>query len=1019
MKILAYHKSLKHLHVGCENPRAYFIPFASQNNAKEGNRNSSEYYFNLCGKWNFRFYESFEDIKEEHILNISSQFFDETIDVPSNWQMLTDRKYDKPLYSNLKYPFPTDPPHVPDENPCGVYSKEFTLPNNFYERRLFLNFEGVSSSFYVWMNGSFVGYSQVSHSTSEFDISEFTNHGINRIVVLVVKWCDGSYLEDQDFFRLSGIFRDVYILARSSTRIVDIFVKTKINESLSKAEIIVSAKLSSDCIIEYILNSPEKTTVSEGTKNSSNFSIVVNMPALWNDENPKLYDLYLTVSDEVILIRIGIKKLVIKEGVILLNGKAVKSRGINRHDFNPELGYTTSVENMQNDLFLLKQNNCNTIRTSHYPNDPRFLELCDELGFMVVNEADIETHGMGYNTDTNWDWYRWSQLSDAPEWCEAYVDRAARLFERDKNHACIIMWSLGNESGIGENHRAMADYIRSREKTSLIHYENAHKEFKAIPNNKNYFDISDVESRMYADIQYIKDYLEDSNNSKPFFLCEYVDSMTTGDVYAYWDLVQQNDKFFGGCIWEMTDHAIGITDEHKKVNYYYGGDFGEFPNDGICCLDGLVYPDRKPRPGLLDMKRVYQPYKVSFEDDYSISIESYRYFSNMNDLDLYWKIDCDGSIVCDGRISRLDICPREKKSFVLFNEGDYTFFGDCYLTLAFIQNKETAWAQAGYETGFEQFKLDTPRLLLNAKLDNNLSYDENDRYLRIDSGNSIYTFDKAYGRVCSLVNNGREMLEKPIVFKLWRAPTYNGAGITKMWRDAGIDHIKQKLYSCEIIERSEKCVQILLTISLGSPSVPPVIKAAVNYSFFSNGNLVIGINGKIREDAPPMPRIGLEITMPKGNEYMEYFGYGPKEAYVDKHKTSKIGKYTIPVTDNFEHYIRPQENSSHYGTRWGMVGDSDGQGLYFSGNDFDNFCFNASHYSAEMITQTDHDFNLLPAEETFVNLDWRMNSISENMQIAEKESNRTLKDKQFCFSFRVKPVDMKAANPFEILHEEL
>ena len=517
MKVSSFHKSLSNLHVGCEKPRAYFIPFSSEMSAINDNREKSRYFTSLNGTWRFKYFDSFEDVGDKHLSEALSMANMDEIIVPMNWQMMTTRKYDKPQYSNLKYPFPIDPPYTPDENPCGLYAREFVLSENICGRELFLNFEGVDSAFYVFVNDNFIGYSQVSHCTSEFNISKYVNTGSNKIVVLVVKWSDGSYLEDQDFFRLSGIFRDVYILSRPYERIVDIHVKSVLNQNKSKAKLIVKTCISSLCKIEYKLISPEGKLISEGVNKGTDFSLVIEKPKLWSDETPSLYNLILKVSDEYILIKVGIKKLYIKGGVLLFNDKPVKARGINRHDFNPRLGYTTSYFDMKNELLLLKNNNCNTIRTSHYPNDPRFLELCDELGFMVVNEADIETHGMGYNSDTDWDWIRWSQLSNDPDWKESYVDRAERLFERDKNHSCIIMWSLGNESGAGINHRAMAEYIRKRDNSALIHYENVHREFKAIPEGECFDDISDVESRMYADVNYIEEYLTSKSNQKPFF----------------------------------------------------------------------------------------------------------------------------------------------------------------------------------------------------------------------------------------------------------------------------------------------------------------------------------------------------------------------------------------------------------------------------------------------------------------------------------------------------------------------
>ncbi len=1010
MKIKAFHKSLEHLHVGAEPPRAYFIPFESKENAVNS-RELSPYFKSLCGEWDFRFYRSFEDVEDEIISQHFSTSGCDKIEVPKSWQMYTQRDYDRPMYSNLEYPFPTDPPHVPDENPCGVYFRDFNLEDGFAQRELFLNFEGVDSAFYVWLNGEFVGYSQVSHSTSEFNISRFAKAGQNRLAIVVVKWSDGSYLEDQDCFRFSGIFREVYILARSEIYLRDIFIKSVLSNDFSHADIKIEASLSDEAPIKISLISPDGTDAGSWNSNKNSFSIPVENPLLWSDEKPCLYKLFVTVGDECILFRLAVRRFEIKNSVVLINGRKTKARGINRHDSHPEFGHAVPFEHMKNDLYLLKRANCNTIRTSHYPNDPRFLELCDELGFMVVDEADLETHGMGFEYPGEWDWNRWSMLSTIPEWREAYVDRAARLFERDKNRGCIVMWSLGNESGIGKNHRAMAEYIRGRDADALIHYENSHLEFKAVPEGENFADISDVESRMYADVDYIKKYLEDPKYNKPFFLCEYVDSMSTGDVYDYWELVEKYDSFFGGCIWEFCDHAVNVPDENGKPRYYYGGDFGDYPNDGICCLDGLVYPDRTLRPGYYDMKRVYQQYCAEY-DGRNVKIKSRRKFERLTDISVLWKVECNGKTVLNGSIDSLDIEPNESREYKLFEEKKARFYGECYLTLSFVHNTKTPWAQEGFETGFEQFKIETKEPAAPESEGKPLTIKNEGRYIFINCGETAYCFDTVCGRLDSIRHCGKELIAEPMKFKLWRAPNYNRSLVCR-WREERLDHIAQKTYSAVISQQSGDEIRILTEISLSGPSAPPVMRAEVEYTFNSSVGVSIRVNGKIRDNAPAMPRIGLELIMPRGNERLEYFGRGLTESYVDRYMAAKFGLFKKNVGENFEHYIRPQENSSHFETKWGFVGNADGHGLLFAGEGINSFCFNASHFTAEQLTETAHDFELVPLDETVVNLDWRINSISEETVIAAHHPDRFISDKSFSFGFRINPVFIDNVNPFE------
>lgn len=1008
-----YHDSTEVLHLGCEPPRAYFIPFASVESALTQKRDESAYYQSLCGDWRFRYYASYANVEDDAVRNIALDLAADSIPVPMNWQMLTNRSYDKPNYINLKYPFPTDPPYVPDENPCGLYYREFFLAENADEKDLFVNFEGVNSAFYLWINQEFVGYSQVSHCTSEFNITQNIRQGNNSITVLVVKWCDGSYLEDQDYFRLSGIFREVYILTRSKHRLVDFCIQSSLCDDFSSASVSVDYELSAPTVIRWRLDAPAGNTLQTGVSYGMRLTIHVDSPKLWSDETPSLYRLYLTVSDETVLAYVGIRDVRITNHVVFLNGQPVKCRGVNRHDTHPEYGHAVSVDHMREDLYILKRNNCNAIRTSHYPNDPRFLELCDELGFMIIDEADLETHGMGYNTDEDWDWYRWSLLSDHPDWKESYVDRAARLYERDKNHPCVVMWSLGNESGIGRNHRAMADYIRNRDPRVLIHYENAHREFRAFPENDHFEDVSDVESRMYADVEYIETYLNNETYKKPFFLCEYVCSMTTGDVFANWDLVKKYDNFFGGCIWEYCDHAVAIKQDGEAVRYLYGGDFGDYPHDGYCCLDGLVYPDRTPRPGLKEMKKVYQPFSVTLSDsDLSICVESHRYFTNMEDLQVYWHIETDGEVVINGVLENLELEPRRRKIYQLFNKSDIPISGLSILTVSLKTRRDTPWAEAGYEIGFEQFVLCAENRSGGIQYAVSPELIEDERYFKVITESACYMLDKAYGHLSSLSVSGKELLQNPVRFIFHRASHYNGEGLAKQWKDAGFDRVLQKTYG--VRGHQGACgIRIETDISLGCASAPPFLRATVEYLFEPTGAVTIRMKGKVSEKTPPLPRIGLEILLDQTMTQTDFYGYGPDGAYIDTYPSRKLGRYTMPVSENFEHFIKPQENSSHYGTLWAVVCDEERHGLFFDSPKNRDFCYNASKYTPAMLEAAKHDFELKPLNATAVYLDYRMHSFSNNPQIAAKDTRRVLSEDAYDFEFRIQP--FSGQNPFFML----
>ncbi len=1003
MNFKPYHKSLEHLHVGTEKPRAYFIPYDNLEDALSGDRNKSYYMTNLCGDdWSFKYFKSFEDIDES--------FYEETADisalpkvpVPGNFQLYGIEEVDKPLYSNLKYPFPTDPPHVPEDNPCAFYIRDFEVSEEMLERESIITFEGVSSCFYLWVNGQFVGYSQVCHCTSEFNISDFVKLGTNRIAVLNVKWCDGSYLEDQDYFRLSGIFREVYILSRNKNRLKDVYVRQSFNEDYSLATLIVECDLQGNSPVLYGLASPKGDVIATSESAEPTFEIEIQKPLMWNDETPYVYTLFLTVEDEIVPLQIGLKEVKIEDKKLLINGKAAKLRGINRHDSSLN-GYVVTVDEMKEDLLLLKRANVNCIRTSHYPNDPRFLDLCEALGFYIVDEADIETHGMGFNTDADWDWMRWSMLSTIDEWEAAYVDRAARLFERDKNHGCVIMWSLGNESGCGKNHRAMKKYIRSRDENAIVHYENAHLEFKAVPEGECFKDISDVESRMYPSWNYTKDYLENEEYTKPFYMCEYVCSMTTGDVYDFWELVDKYDNFCGGCIWELTDHSINIPDENGNPRYYYGGDFGDFPNDGICCLDGLVFPDRSLRPGYFDMKKVYEPFRASFKDG-ELTVKSVRYFTDLSDLTLKWKLTSNEKVIAEGEIDTLQIAPQGAVTYKLFDKNAYELSGDCFITASICQKNDTPWAEKGYEIGFLQFELEAEKEKAS-KDGNQVVLEGNDRYAVITCGDVTYIFDKPYGRIASIKKDGKEYLEAPVKFKMWHAPTYNRGSVDE-WVANHLDHVAQKTYSTEIEEGNNKVI-IVSEIALGGPANPPILKGKLTHIFHSDGSVDIALYGDIRENAPLLPRLGLELLMNEEFEDIKYFGLGKTETYPDRYKAGRFGEYELTVTDNFVHYIRPQENSSHFKTRRVTVGKNGGNGLFVTGSmGAEEFSFNASHYSAEQLTEKKHDFELEKEPYTIFNIDARFNAISEDSQLNNDENNRLFDEKQLSFCFNIKPVEM-------------
>ncbi len=987
MNFKAYHKDLNSLHIGCEKPRAYFIPYHDEESALFGCRKKSDFYTDLCGEWNFRFYNSFEDL-EEDFLEVG---FNDKIDVPKCWQTELGKGYDVPLYSNLFYPFPLDPPFVPDENPCGLYNRTFNVSKKD-GKKYYINFEGVSSCFYLFVNGVFAAYSQVSHNTSEVDITDLVNDGENKLDVLVVKWCDGSYLEDQDMFRLSGIFREVYILERNEKHLKDIYIKTELSADLRTAT--VTSEITADCDVEFKLISADGKVVLEG----KGVEFTLENPALWSSECPNLYKLILICGNEIIPFNLGFKRLELRGNVAYLNNEPVKLFGINRHDSNPETGYYCDYAFMVRDVQIMKQGNCNCVRTSHYPNDPRFLDLCDEYGLMVVDEADIETHGMGFEYRDTWDWMRWSKLSTDDEWEAAYVDRAERLFERDKNHASIIMWSLGNESGCGKNHRAMRNFIKSRCPDAVVHYENAHLEFKAVPVGENYSDISDVESRMYAELDYTEKYATNKNAKKPFYFCEFSCSMSTGNIHAHCDLFRKYTAIWGGCFWELTDHAV----KAENGGFRYGGDFGDYPHNSVCCIDGVIFPDRTLRPGFYDMKRAYQ----EFEADYAngeISVFNRRYFESLSDMYILWKLEVNGKAILEGRIDDTDIAPQSTKIYKLFDSVEDN--ENCYLTLTFHYKEATAFAEADYETGFEQFDLSAE--IKKATETKAPEYVEGARYITVKAGEVEYKFDKSYGRITSATAGGKELLAEPVKIETWAAHGYNQLGDADDRRSAEIHNAIQKTYSTEVKASDDK-LSVECRISLGGPAVVPIINGTLTYNFYADGKAEIAFSGELRQLLKEMnmrlPRFGFCFALKGDCDNMTYFGKGPVESYCDRHRGTRFGMFETTAADNFVHYVRPIENGSHFATNYGKVIDGNDCGIEFAPVKPDTFCFNATHFTPKMLENAKHDDELVPSENTYVYIDYKIDSRSGRGIYETLEPERKWDFEPIEFAVEFKPV---------------
>lgn len=965
---MVYHEDPAVLHVGTLPPHCYFVPF------KDGadpfaERECSDRFELLDGEWGFCYYDSIIDLPDD-FTDIEP---DKTIPVPSNWQL---HGYDVKQYTNVCYPIPYDPPYVPDDDPVGVYSRSYDY--NPDGMRRILVFEGVDSCFYLYINGVFAGYSQVSHMTSEFDITDLLHEGENTVTAAVLKWCDGTYLEDQDKFRLSGIFRDVYVLSRPEKRIESYRINTVLKDS--GAELLLTVH-GADADVT-LFDSEGKLLFSGRAENGAVLSVNVDDVKLWSAEIPYLYSLNISACGEVIGERVGFRDIRVENGVVKINGRAVKFRGVNRHDSYPETGSAASVEQMKKDLLSMKRHNINAIRTSHYPNAPEFYRMCDRYGFYVIDEADLEMHGCVevYND------FKWSAenayngialLAGDERFREAIVDRSRLMTARDINRPCVVMWSLGNESGYGTNLRAAAEYIKGFDDTRLVHYESTHKLCDTSD------DVLDLVSQMYTSPEDMQRFLQDEKETRPLLLCEYCHAMGNGpgDLEDYHVIFHSSERFCGGFIWEWCDHgfSLGKTEDGAE-KYGYGGDFGERHNDGNFCMDGLNYPDRRPHTGLLEAKQVYRPVRVSYDGDGSFSINSMLVFADAGGfLDGRYELTCDGGVLHEGSFS-FSAEPMSSTKLHI-PEAAAQFEKSTYIRFIFTAKQDTPYWESGYEVCFDQLCLCDVKQQPAAPVGTAPVFDEQLMYITVTAGDVVFGFDRRTARFDSVTVHGEQLLCAPIDFNFFRAPTDNDV-MRGDWYRAHLNDYIVKVYSTDV-SVSDSCVVISVKQSFGWSIHQPFAVADVSYRIASDGSLSVHCTADTSNKVTFLPRFGLRLMLPKCFDRVDYFGYGPYESYIDKHRASYLGNFSANISDLHEDYIRPQENSSHYGCTH-MTVSSATAAIRFSG---DCFSFNASEYTQEELAAKRHNFELEKSNYSVICVDGMMAGVGSNScgpQLAEK-----------------------------------
>ncbi|MDO4742991.1 MAG: glycoside hydrolase family 2 TIM barrel-domain containing protein [bacterium] len=1018
-----YHTDQNSIKVNTCNGRAYYIPYSNPSEAFEAKRENNSRFKLLSGKnWFFKYFDCYDDIPNNITEDSTNVYEWDKIPVPSCWQM---HGYDAPQYTNVKFPFPMDPPFVPKQNPTGVYSTFFTVDEDWDGLLKYIIFEGVDSCFYLYINGQFVGYSEISHMTSEFEISQFLKPGKNRLTVVVVKWCSGSYFEDQDKWRFSGIFRDVYMLARPRGHVEDFFIKTKLSDNFETAKI----------NIELTALNPEDTIATlfdpDGNKldtvvfdKEGKAEFVIDSPVLWSAETPDLYNVIFEACGEIIPQKVGIREVKIENNVFKFNGRPIKLKGVNRHDFNPFTGYVCTPEDMKTDLLLMKKYNINAIRTSHYPNDPRFLELCDELGFYVCDEADIETHGFLSQRD-----YRFlCILNDNEEYKQHFLSRVLLMVERDKNRPCVFMWSMGNESGWGSNFVEAINKTKERDPSRITHYEgHNHLDIE----KKIFVPGTDVVSRMYPEINWCDEYCEQNNDNRPLVLCEYCHAMGNGpgDLKDYWDVIYKYPNFMGGFVWEWYNHGLymGKT-ETGRAKFGYGGDFGETLHDGNFCCDGLIMPDKTPTPGLHELKYVIQPVKIEALNitEGKFKITNLYDFIYLSRFECVWELTRYGKVVNSGSLGALAIPPQQSREVTIdFNMPDD---GYCFIKFSFINTGESN-IPSGEEMAFAQFRLPCVPAFTETIKFGDVSYKDNKRYITVIGEDFEYTYDRNIAAFSQIKKDGMKLLKSPMTFNIWRAPIDNEGSVGWILNSIKVKDSKPYAYDTTV-SALEGCVTITSNFSMVAVSVYPHLVGTATWKIFADGKINLTTNMKIgkciqfdkdydkdvdyfyqtAQIVNYLPKFGVNFEMEKAYENVDYFGLGPNHSYCDLKNACYFGRFKGKVSQQMFDFIKPQESGNHHSTVWAAVYSNDKYGILMHNDSDKGFEFSAIPYTAWELSDSKHNFELKESDKTSVCFDYAQSGVGSNSCGPILAEKYRFNEPEFNWSMNIIPISPKTGS---------
>ncbi|MGC4190023.1 MAG: glycoside hydrolase family 2 TIM barrel-domain containing protein [Thermomicrobiales bacterium] len=1016
------------LHRNREDARSLLIPYADRESALSGDRTRSPWYRSLNGDWLFFYAERPATIPDGAEQPDFADHDWDTIPVPSVWQL---QGYGTPNYTNVNYPFPVDPPFVPDDNPVGCYRQTFELPAGWDGRRIMLTFDGVCSAFTVWLNGEEVGFSKGSHMPAEFDITDFVQPGQNALVVQVLQWSDASYLEDQDMWRFNGIFRDVWLMALHPAHIRDLWYETDLDGGAGNGVLkmhlnYASPEATKVDALTWVLVAPDGSVVTEfggrvrsvpegaetGFAGGTSNILLKEKPLLWTAETPNRYTLLVESRDgtgdlrEILAIPVGFRKIEIRDRQLWVNGVSVKLQGVNRHDDHPDYGYAIPYEAMERDVALMKQLNVNTVRTSHYPNDSRFYDLCDRYGLYVIDETDLETHGFGPVGN-------WSQLSNDPVWKDAHIDRLARMVLRDRNHPSVIMWSLGNESGYGDNHDAMAEWVRAVDPSRPVHYEGSVHIADRVSKE------SDLHSVMYPSVYEVIRQAENADDPRPYFMCEYAHAMGNGpgSFKDYWEAVRAHQRLIGGCVWEWADHGVRQRTADGVEWFAYGGDFGDEPNDGNFCIDGLLSPDRVPHPAAIEMKKVYEPLSVSLVDAEQgvVEILNRRAFADLSDLAIRWEVRANGKVVRQGTLPPQEIAAGTSALVTLsgWSPPIGTPYTEYWLDLAFTLANGTRWAPAGHEVAHVQVDLPLNVVAVPAPLPasdataSSLSVFETDSHIFMHTENGDVIFEREIGTIADWSLNGRGLISRGPRLNVWRAPIDNDRYMESVWRQAGLDVLRHRIDRCEVVAEGDDSVAVEVEATVAAWSRRPAFY--VDYLYVVYGNGVVELTTSVHphpslDDLLTLPRVGIQFAMPGGFEQLAWYGPGPHASYSDRRESVTFGEWRGSVSGQFENYVFPQENGGKAETRWAAVASGHGTGLLMVAEQEHPFLLTASHYTPEDLDAAKHTYDLSPRDETIVNLDRRHVGLGSSICGPRPMDQYLIPPQDVTFTIRLRPI---------------